>query len=243
MEWVLGRYGQIIPTNWSNIDLAQFMFSYVPIDYQLADAQNLMCKHVIENDAEWVLFLEHDNVLERDAFIKINQYMLKGDIPIVSGLYFTKSNPPEPILYRGRGNSYFNKWKIGDKVWVDGIPFGFQLCHASIIRAAWNESEEYEVAGVRTRRVFSHPQIMWYDKKAGAYMATQGTTDLEWCTRIMKDKLFEKAGWPKIQKMTHPFLVDTNIFVWHIDELGKKHPLYIPKEYIASKGYKPRTIK
>jgi hypothetical protein len=243
MEWVLGRYGQIIPTNWSNIDLSQFMYSYIPIDYQLADAQNLMAKKVVEYDTEWVLFLEHDNVLEQSAFAKINQYMLKGNIPVVSGIYFTKSMPPEPILYRGRGTGYFGKWKLGDKVWVDGVPFGFTLCHGSIIRAAWNESEEYMVGGEKTRRVFMHPQKMWYDKGKGAYMATSGTTDLEWCTRIMRDKLFEKAGFPKFQKMKHPFLVDTNIFVWHIDELGKKHPLYIPKEFQPPKNYKGKVIK
>jgi hypothetical protein len=42
--------------------------------------------------------------------------MHQGDIPMLSGLYFTKSLPAEPLIYRGRGNSYYKKWKFGDKV-------------------------------------------------------------------------------------------------------------------------------
>ena len=67
---------------------------------------------------------------------------------------------------------------------------------------------------------------------------------LGWCAAIDRiHRAIEKAGFPKFQKMKHPFLVDTNIFVWHIDELGKKHPLYIPKEFQPPKNYKGKVIK
>jgi len=44
-------------------------------------------------------------------------------------------------LYRGRGNGSFRDFKVGDKVWCDGVPFGCTLIHGSIIKALWNESE------------------------------------------------------------------------------------------------------
>ena len=31
----------------------------------------------------------------------MNEYMLKNDTPVVFGLYFTKSDPSEPLVYRG----------------------------------------------------------------------------------------------------------------------------------------------
>ena len=124
MEWVNARYGQIIPCNWSHVETLQWMSPFAPSQYLLPDAENLIAKAVVEGDYEWLLSLEEDNVLPRDAFIRINEYMKKGDVPIVSGLYFTKSYPPDPIVYRGRGNGSFRDFKIGDKVWVDGIPFG-----------------------------------------------------------------------------------------------------------------------
>lgn len=242
MEWVMARYGQVIPTNWGMMQFIQFVNSFVPIDYQLADAQNLLALKVMEYDVEWVLFIEHDNLIPQDLFIKINRYMLSKKYPVVSALYFTKSNPPEPVLYRGRGNGYFADWKIGDKVMVDGVPFGCLLMHASLIKAAWEESQEYSVGGTITRKVFSQPARVWFDQDKGKTESAIGTTDLEWCSRCINDGLFEKAGWKRFQKMQYPFLVDTSIFVWHIDQNGVKWPLKIPQQFVAKNGYRGKLI-
>ncbi len=244
MEWVQARYGQVIPTNWSHVEVTQFLNPYVPVGYQLADAQNMMAKLVVEQDYEWIIYIEHDNVIPPDGFLRFNQYINEQKIPVVSGLYWLKSNITEPLLYRGSGQSHFKDWKLGDRVWVDGIPFGFRLEHASLIKAAWEESEEYEVVqGVKTRRVFKQPGCSWFDEAKGGYVATGGTTDLEWCSRLIHENLFAKAGWPEFQKMKYPFLVDTNIFVKHIDHDGRIYPLAIPDRYIGPKGYKGKTVR
>lgn len=237
VEWVQARYSQIIPTNWSFVDMVSFMNPYVPVSYQLADAQNLMAKKVIEEGYEWVLFVEHDNVLPPDAFIRMNQYMQEGNIPMVSGLYFLRSTFTEPLIYRGRGSSHFRDWKLNDRVWVDGVPMGFLLVHASLIKAAWDESEEYQIGGQTTRHIFSQPNNTWFDPETGGIVAKGGTTDLQWCSRLMEQGLFEKAGWPEFQKMKYPFLVDTRIFVKHIDTDGVQWPLQIPARFIGGKDY------
>lgn len=224
MEWVQARYGQIIPTNWSNVELIQYISSYMPMGYQLADAQNLMAKTVVEGDYDWVLYIEHDNIIPPDLLIKLNQYMNEGKYPVVSGLYFTRAIPSEPLLYRGRGNSYHRDWKFGDKVMVDGIPFGCRLEHAGLIKEAWKDSPEYRVNDVITRKVFSQPTEQWFDPEKGGIAQRTGTTDLEWCTRIINENLLEKAGFPEIQKLEHPFLVDTSILVKHIDPDGVMFP-------------------
>ena len=225
MEWVMARYGQIIPTNWSAIDTIQWMSTYAPMKYLVADAQNLIVKTVIEKKMEWLLLVEQDNVLPPDAFIRINQYMLDKKVPVVSGLYFTKSVPGEPLVYRGRGNSYFKDWKMGDLVWADGVPTGFLLIHASILQAMWDESPEYMIGNQVTRRVFEMPEKKWFDPESGGFHLVAGTSDLAWCERVMKGKFFDKAGWPEYQKKDFPFLVDTNMFVRHIDENGRQFPL------------------
>lgn len=237
-EWVMARYGQIIPTNWSHVDLIQWISSYVPLQYQLADAENLAAKMVVEQNFEWLLTLEHDNVIPPDTFVRLNEYMRKGDIPVIGGVYFTKSVPPEPILYRGRGNSFFRDWKFGDKVWVDGVPFGCTLIHGDIIRALWKEAPEYEITpGQVTRRVFNTPEKSWGDPETQNTMTEAGTSDLAFCTKLMKDGIFEKAGFPKYQKMKYPFLIDTNIFVKHIDFNGQMYPIVVPEEYVGEPGY------
>lgn len=233
MEWVMAKNSQIIPTNWSYVEVLQWMNNYVPMRYLLPDAENLIAKTVVEGDFEWLLSIEEDNILPQDAYIRINEYMKKGDIPVVSGLYFTKSNPPEPVIYKGRGTGPFEDFKMGDKIWVDGIPFGFTLIHGSIIRALWDEAEEYVVNGITTRRVFDAPSKFFGNADEGVSAGMRGTSDLAFCTKLMEDKIFEKAGWPEIQKKKNPFLVDTNIFLKHIDHQGRQYPLGgIPEKYI-----------
>jgi hypothetical protein len=164
--------------------------------------------------------------------------MIEKKVPVVGGLYFTKSVPPEPMVYRGVGNSHFADWKMGDKVWCTGIPFGFTLIHASLLRVMWNESPEYIVpnigTGQITRRVFDAPSRSWMDERKGAYAQVGGTSDLAWCQRVVKDRIFEKAGWPEYQKKEYPFLIDTGLYIHHVDQNGVKWPLEIPKQFLKS---------
>lgn len=231
-EWVQGRYGQIIPTNWSMVEMIQFVSPYMPLEYQLADAQNLLAKKVVEDDYDWIIYIEDDNIIPPDTIIRFNKYMNDNKVPIVSGLYFTKSVPPEPLIYRGRGNSYFKDWKMGDLVWSDGIPFGCRLESAKFIKEAWKTSPEYMVGNETTRRVFYQPGKITFNGEKGGFEAIGGTTDLAWCKRIMEEDLFTKAGYPAYAKMKFPFLVDTNIFVKHVDQNGRQYPLEVPKEFL-----------
>ena len=243
MEWVLAKYSQVLPTNWSTVEMQQSLNPYVPMEYVLPDAENLIAKEMVEGNYEWMLMIEEDNILPQGAYLKLNEYMTDKKVPIVSGLYFTKSEPPEPIVYRGSGNGAFRDFKLGDKLWADGIPFGFTLIHGSIIRALWNESEEYMVGNQLTRKVFSLPDMNVGAPGEGRFAATRGTTDLAFCKRIMKDKIFEKAGWPKFQKMKYPFLCDTDIFIKHIDRNGQMFPITLPKRYEPNAKRGKKTIK
>lgn len=238
-EWMVARYGQSIPTNWSHIEVMQWMSSYIPLRYQVADAENIIAKSVVEGNFEWLLFIEHDNILPMNTFVKMNQYMIKGDVPIVGGMYFTKSVPPEPMIYRERGKGYFADWKLGDKVWCSGLPFGCTLIHGSIIKALWKESPEYMVGNTVTRRVFKHPEEVIIDPDSRDYCISQGTTDLNFCNEIMTKDIFTKAGWPEYQKKEFPFLVDTSLFVKHIDNDGVQWPISLPEPFL--KGEK--TLK
>jgi hypothetical protein len=236
-EWVYSRYNQLIPTNWSQVEMRQMMYSHIPLRFQVADAENIIAQFAVEQGFEWLLFIEHDNVLPPNTFVKLNEYMVDGTVPIVGGLYFTKSDPPEPLVYRDFGFGYYRHWKMGDKIWVKGLPFGCTLIHCSIIKALWDESPEYVVEAngqrVITRRVFESPNMEWFDMETGMYKTTAGTSDLQFCERIMKNRIFEKAGWPAYQALDYPFLVDTNIFVKHIDERGVQYPIEVPACYLS----------
>ena len=238
-EWRAGLQ-QTMPTNWAHIEAAYMGFP-------LADAENLIAKTCVEGGYEWLLFVEDDNVLPPGAFIRINQWMIKGTVPIVGGLYFTKSVPPEPMIYRDWGKGYYADWKMGEAVWCKGLPFGCTLIHASIIKALWDISPEYTVGKTTTRRVFKQPDDLKVDPEGNYYMAS-GTTDLNFCNQIVKEKIFEKAVWKgkhlwkKYQKKENPFLVDTKLFIQHIDLDGVKWPLSLPAEFLQGKKTFRQTL-
>lgn len=223
-EWVQGRYGQTIPTNWSFVEMLQFIDSYIPLRYQVADAQNLIVREAIEKDFEWLFLLEHDVILPPDALLRFNQYMREEQVPVVSGLYYTRSGVSEPILYRGRGNSFYADWKLGDKVWVDGVPTGCLLIHCGILREMWKDAEPYMLGPIQTRRVFETPNRAWFDPETGFVNRLSGTSDLNWCRKVIDGGYFAKAGWTEYAGKEWPFLVDTNIFCKHINIDGTQFP-------------------
>ena len=225
MEWVMARYGQMVPPNWSQVIMHQFMASFVPIRFQVADAQNLIVAEAIEKDFEWLFLLEHDVVIPNDTFIRLNKYMKEQKTPIVSGLYFTRSLPSEPLIYRGRGNGSFDDWKMGDLVWCDGVPTGCLLVHMGIMREMWKDAEDYEINGRQLKRIFDTPRRTWFDEKSGQFNTSTGTSDLDWCTRVIKGDYLRKADWADFADKAYPMLVDTNLFCWHINIDGQKFPL------------------
>jgi len=223
-EWVLARYGQVIPCNWSQVDCLQFIDQSSPLGFVVADARNIIASKFVEEDFDWLFFIDHDTILPPMTILTWNERMLKKDVPVWSGLYFTKSVPSEPLVYRGRGNSYYTNWKLGNEIWVDGIPMGCTMIHKSILRVLYDESEEYLTGGRRVRKIFETPAKTWFDPETLNWNNVQGTEDLNWCTRVIKDNIFEKAGWQKFAKKPFPFLIDSRIFCKHIDNNGIQYP-------------------
>lgn len=224
MEWSVARYSQVIPPNWSCAFCP--ISACIPIGHLVADAQNIAVDMAVKQDFEWLFLHEDDVILPPDAFLKINNYIRKGDIPVVSGLYYIKANPTEPVIYRGRGNSYYGNWKLGQKVWADGVPTGCLLIHCSLLKLMYEESPEYTVMGnTKVRKVFETPAKVTYDPESTQFLMATGTSDLFWCDRVMKENVLKRAGWPKIARKRYPFLVDTTILCKHIDlATGKQFP-------------------
>jgi hypothetical protein len=235
IEWMMARFGQVIPCNWSNGDIYQYYDQFSPIGWDVANSRNVCVEYFISQGFEWLLFLDHDTLPPPDCFLKLTDYMNKGDIPIVSGLYYCKGSHPEPLIFRGRGNSYYNGWKKGEKVWVDGLPCGCLLMHRAIIKTVYDRSPMETVntlAGkVVVRKVFETPRQAWFDVEQGKYQSQVGTEDLYFFDRLKKEKIFENCGvkkFAKYQKMQYPLLCDTGIFCSHISASGQ---IFGKKEY------------
>lgn len=225
MEWHQARIGMIIPVNWSMVAIHEMLGGYVPQGFLVADAQNLIVAKAVQGDFEWLLLYEDDMLPPIDAFVKLNQYMMSGEHPVVSALYFAKTVPDEPLVFRGRGNGSYQDWELGDEVWVDGVPTGFLLIHMSLLKEMWPDCEEYELNGQIIRRMFRFPRDLWEDPETHYYRTLMGTSDLDWSTRVIEGGYLEKAGWPDHAKKEYPFLIDTTMLAHHISMDGKVFPL------------------
>lgn len=242
-EWALARWGQIIPTNWSALDIVQWVDTYAPYQFMVADARNAAVQHAIDKNMEWLLFIDHDVIIPPDTFLRFNDYIREGKYPVVAGVYWTRSAPSEPLLYRGRGNSFFANWKVGDKVMADGTHMGCTLINMKIIRAMWEESEEYMIGGFKVRKVFETPNKLWFDPQNGSMHAFTGTEDLLWCDRMKDGKFLEKAGYKDLQKLKYPILVDTGICCYHMDISGQRFPENVDLLSLRHANKKPKFIK
>jgi hypothetical protein len=223
-EWALARWGQTVPCNWSQGEVVQWLDQFSPMGFLVADARNVAVQNMMAGNYEWLFFIDHDVILPPNTFSRMNEYMLKGDVPIVGGLYFTKSVPSEPLVYRGRGTSYATDWKLGEKVWVDGMGLGCNILHRSIIEAVWKDSPEYQIGTTIVRKVFDTPAHAIYDAEKLMWKTEGGTEDLVFYSRLMDGGYFAKAGWKKYQKMKYPLLCDTSLFCRHIDWNGIQYP-------------------
>jgi GT2 family glycosyltransferase len=230
-EWYQAMQGAIKPTNWSNGWSNPVLPMSTPLDYLTPDAQNIIVRDTLMGNYEWLILIEQDNLVQADVYIRFNDYMMSYEVPVVSGLYFTKGVPPEPMIYMKAGESYKTKWKMGEKIWCWGVPTGCILIHHSILQAMWDETPEYHVWGNVLHRVFEAPAKVFKDPVTGQMSGGAGTSDLEFCDQVQKRHIFEKSGWRDIAKKKYPFLVDTNIFTWHIHPDGTKYPLEIPEKF------------
>jgi len=228
-EWAQARYSQIIPVNWatSGFDCKyNKQLDFVPLGFSIDDAYNLIADHAIKIDVEWLLIIEDDVIIPHDCFLKIARYMDKGNTPVVSGLYYLKGSPTLPLVFRGGGNGAFTDFKKGSKVWADGIPMGCLLIHMSLLKVMHDEAELYTTnEGNKLKRVFETPRRQFIDPETLSMMSVIGTQDLDWCKKVIDNKILKKAGWANIGRKKYPFLCDTSIFCKHIDiNTGKQYP-------------------
>lgn len=228
-EWAQAKYGQVIPVNWSNsgFDVKyEKALDFVPVGFSIDDAYNMITYQAIKADAEWLLIIEDDVCIPPTCYVKMGTYMDKGDIPVVSGLYYLKGTPTVPLIFKGSGNGAFTDFKKGDKVWVDGVPMGCLLIHMSILKVMHKEAKVYTTnEGNKLKKVFETPRHQFIDPETLTLMNVMGTQDLDWCRKIIRGKILKKAGWAKIGRKKYPFLCDTSIFCKHIDiNTGKTYP-------------------
>lgn len=108
-----------------------FSPSYMVIrDKQVAVARNLIVENALAMNAKYVLFRDDDVLLPPNSVDRL----VNLDVDISGGIYFSKSKPPFPLIFRGKGNGSYIDWygKIGIPLEATGIGMGATLIKTKV---------------------------------------------------------------------------------------------------------------
>jgi hypothetical protein len=119
--------------------------------YEIAAARNLLAEKSLECGAKYLWFIDDDTVpppnsLRRLVYVLDNHPKIKA----IGGCYVTKSDPPQPVLFRGKGAGSFWHWKKDDVFEVTGIGAGCLLINTDFFREVpgpwftWDESVSFD---------------------------------------------------------------------------------------------------
>lgn len=169
------------------------------------EARNIIVKSAFQQAEDFggelshVFFLDDDVLITRDTLIRL----LSWEVPIVSGLYFGKSDDPQPLLFFEKYGGCAADWPINSLVSCYAHGMGCTLIQADVFKAVeypWFKTEE---GHFRTDTEFeSHTEDTYFLERAAEKGFTPhvdtGLVALHYDR--FKDRGFPVPLWEKFKK-------------------------------------------
>lgn len=102
----------------------------IVLNKPIAEARNEIVEFALEQGANYIYWLDDDVIPPPDAFLKL--YRHQKDI--INGVYWSKSNPPMPLLFRGHLEGPYWNWHVGDLIEIDAAGNGLTLVKTDVYR-------------------------------------------------------------------------------------------------------------
>ncbi len=177
------------------------------IGKEVGQARNEICARALqveEDDprekVEELLFIDDDVLFHPDMLLKLFQH----DLPIVSGLYYSKTSVPTPLVLHGEFEGTAKKWTPGELVECAAHGMGLCLMKTDLLKRLRDETDLGVDAGgfpawFRTRR---DEGIVRADGVSATYNATEDVYFLQ-----------------QVRALGVQPVVDTSAqaFGWHLD--------------------------
>lgn len=176
LQWALAFKALNPPINF-NVN-----YAIIP-DQRVDHARNKICKQALETNAKYIFFTDDDTVPPSFALRQLI-FRMEHDpkLGVVGGIYFTKSNPSSPLVFRGNGIGSYWDWKVGEYFEVTGIGMGCTLIRTELLKS------------------IPEPWFNTVDTDSfldGENKAEQWTEDLWFCKQVLehtKYKIFADAS-------------------------------------------------
>lgn len=125
-DWHLAVRSLILPTNivireiWRRSQLKDGKMT-TPLEV----AQTDMVQDALDCGAKYILFIEDDTIPPPGTVMELGRVLDTSDDDVMTcgGIYTTRTDPPEPILYMGPGLGAHWNWRLGDifPCWAMGM--------------------------------------------------------------------------------------------------------------------------
>jgi hypothetical protein len=101
----------------------------------LEDSQTSLVEEAQRLEAQYILFIEDDTVPPPAVVPELTRVLdTNPDVMCCGGIYTTRQNPPEPIVYTEPGGGPFWNWRIGDIFPCWSMGFGCQMVRMELFK-------------------------------------------------------------------------------------------------------------
>jgi len=123
----------------------------IVLNKPIAEARNEIVEFALQQGANYIYWLDDDVIAPPDSFLKLYRH----NRDIINGVYWSKSNPPMPLLFRGHLQGPYWDWHIGDLIEIDAAGNGLTLVKTDVYRkmekelgGPWYSTDYVSFAGV-----------------------------------------------------------------------------------------------
>ncbi len=169
----------------------------------VAIARNIIAEEAIKQNCKYLLFIGDDTIVPAHA---LRQFIFRMEndpmVGVVGGVYFSKSDPPSPLVFKGNGEGAYWDWKLGEYFPVTGLGMDATMIRVELL---------LELAKEGNREFFKTvDQESFLDNINYAEMWTE---DLYFLNRVAKETQFK-------------IMCDAGIIAKHVDvHTGKIYTL------------------
>lgn len=176
LQWALAFKALNPPINFNT------QMSIIPNE-RVDVARNMIVEQALKAKAKYIFFQDDDTCPPPHALRQLIMRMENTpQAGVVGGIYFTKSNPAAPLVFRGNGAGSYWDWKVGEYFEVSGIGMGCTLIRTEIFEAL-------------PKPWFKTVDTDSYDE--GINHAEQWTEDLYFCKQVLEHtpwQIYADAG-------------------------------------------------
>jgi hypothetical protein len=161
-EFALTLSAQIWP---SNFRVSKCAIKGKPVD----EARQEMAELAIKEHAKYLAFADEDLSLMPHTYRTLLATLAQADeeTMVCAGIYTSKSDPAEPLVYRGEsGQGPFWRWKMGDVFEVDGIATGMMLINVKVFE--YLEKPWFKTTDDRSANVHQTEDLYFCEKVRAA---------------------------------------------------------------------------